>query len=622
MKVLVTEKISEHKFKDNSGYLICTDCVCARTGKQVYTRDECFGDGDDTEIEVDRKEEDVFSEETLASFENKPLTIQHPNVDVNPDNHKELSFGYLRDVHKGTYEDKPVMMGTIVVTDAEAIRLVESGELTNLSCGYDCDVEDVPNPCQKNIRGNHIALCDIPRAGNTHIQDSKDNSVSFETLKDLFDKLSKAVDDNDVDNEKKYLADLENKLPFKNNEEHGKWLDISSSEFWEDFEEFTMDIMSRAKKARDRKKMRKDGKNYTKLSLYKVKNEYGEYCVKCYADDKYSEIDSYYTDDWQDAVDTFNDMAKRLGLTPKNAVRNHYTATKETTDSCNAKDELSTLMNVHAEDITYEGDDEPDIEWLQNRYNVKISYDGDTNKTYTIKGEEKDIDRFARDHHLTRDSRRKNDEKPLHVRHLEEQVSKNKNYSKMARLACKGHNDLYQAYFYAFKDAHEKHGYKPTNDDIQGELRDAFYQEADTYQNGHGLSDKEMGDFGLWDFEEEIGVTEDEFIDNGMNAYFGIVSKNTHDSKGDRIPRREHDSIIKKAKRDSMNLLQGNDVIEVQYDLDVKAETQKEKAEIIKFLEKNNIPFEEKGLYLTIYFFTIEQRQLFYKNLMNGDSEE
>lgn len=568
MKVLVTEKISEHKFKDNSGYLICTDCVCARTGKQTYTRDECFGDGDDTEIEVDRKEEDVFSEETLASFENKPLTIQHPNVDVNPDNHKELSFGYLRDVHKGTYEGKPVMMGTIVVTDAEAIRLVESGELTNLSCGYDCDVEDVPNPCQKNIRGNHIALCDIPRAGNTHIQDSKDKNVSFETMKDLLDKLSKAVDDNDVDNEKKYLAELENKLPFKNNEEHGKWLDISSSEFWEDFEEFTMNIMNRTKKARDSKKkqdgtrvpkenivkmlewwcdgyekngwrflgydvfrclakdknkalnkvkkdyrnavrkadkdalkeleemyrkhvntiksatsddsiaidldncgfeeeeycyledinsetledtyldveesliadgvinggkrMRKDSKNYTKLSLYKVKNEYGEYCVKCYVDDKYSEIDSYYTDDWQDAVDTFNAMAKRLGLTPKNAIRNHYTAIKETTDSCNAKDEL----------------------------------------------------------------------------------------------------------------------------------------------------------------------------------------------RGKRIPRREHDSIIKKAKRDSMNLLQGNDVIEVQYDLDVKAETQKEKAEIIKFLEKNNIPFEENDLYLTIYFFTIEQRQLFYKNLMNGDSEE
>jgi hypothetical protein len=557
MKVLVTEKISEHKFKDNSGYLICTDCVCARTGKQTYTRDECFGDGDDTEIEVDRKEEDVFSEETLASFENKPLTIQHPNVDVNPDNHKELSFGYLRDVHKGTYEGKPVMMGTIVVTDAEAIRLVESGELTNLSCGYDCDVEDVPNPCQKNIRGNHIALCDIPRAGNTHIQDSKDKNVSFEALKDLFDKLSKAVDDNDVDNEKKYLAELENKLPFKNNEEHGKWLDISSSEFWEDFEEFTMNIMNRAKKARDSKKMRKDGKNYTKLSLYKVKNEYGEYCVKCYVDDKYSEVDSYYTDDWQDAIDTFNDMAKRLGLTPKNTIRNHYTATKETTDGCD-----------------------------------------------------------------TKDSRRKNDEKPLHIRSLENQVSKNVDYRAMAELACNGNNDLFDTYFYAFKDAYERNGYKPTDDDIQGELRDAFYSRMDVYQEGNGLTDKEMGDFGMWDFEEEIGVTEDEFIDNGMNAYFGIVSKNTHDSKGKRIPRREHDSIIKKAKRDSMNLLQGNDVIEVQYDLDVKAETQKEKADIIKFLEKNNIPFEENDLYLTIYFFTIEQRQLFYKNLMNGDSEE
>lgn len=172
MKILVNEQLSKHRYKDNHGYLICTDCIMARTGKQTYTRDECFGDGDLTEIDVDRNEKEVFSDKTLASFENVPITIEHPSVNVDPDNYNSLAVGHMRDIHKGTYEGKPVMLGTAVITDSEAIEKVESGELTNLSCGYDCDIEDSDNPEQKNIRGNHIALCECPRAGITHIQDS------------------------------------------------------------------------------------------------------------------------------------------------------------------------------------------------------------------------------------------------------------------------------------------------------------------------------------------------------------------------------------------------------------------------------------------------------------------
>lgn len=172
MKILATEKLSPHKFKDNHGYLICTDCIMARTGKQTYTRDDCFGDGDMTEIEVDRPEKEVFDPKTLASFENVPITIEHPENNVDSDNYSSLSVGYMRDIHKGTYNGQPVMLGTAVITDSEGIEKVESGELTNLSCGYDCDIDDDKNPKQTNIRGNHIALCEIPRAGITHIQDS------------------------------------------------------------------------------------------------------------------------------------------------------------------------------------------------------------------------------------------------------------------------------------------------------------------------------------------------------------------------------------------------------------------------------------------------------------------
>ncbi|MBP0990187.1 MAG: phosphatase PAP2 family protein [Oscillospiraceae bacterium] len=53
----------------------------------------------------------------------------------------------------------------------------ENGEHTELSCGYDCDIEDEEHPCQKNIRGNHVALCEQGRAGIARIVDSVNDSV-------------------------------------------------------------------------------------------------------------------------------------------------------------------------------------------------------------------------------------------------------------------------------------------------------------------------------------------------------------------------------------------------------------------------------------------------------------
>ena len=82
MKILISEKLSEHKYKTPEGYLVCVDSILARTGKQTYRRNELFHDGDDTEVEVDRTPEEVFSEATLASFENKPVTVEHPDEDV------------------------------------------------------------------------------------------------------------------------------------------------------------------------------------------------------------------------------------------------------------------------------------------------------------------------------------------------------------------------------------------------------------------------------------------------------------------------------------------------------------------------------------------------------------
>lgn len=172
MKILVNEKISQHKFKTPEGYLVCVDSVLARTGKQTYRKNELFLDGDDSEIEIDRTPEEVFSEQTLASFENKPITLEHPHEDVTVDNYKDYAIGFVRDVKQGTFDGQPVILGTLVFTDAEAIREIEEGTRTELSCGYDCDIEDDENPRQTHIRGNHVALCEAGRAGIAKVIDS------------------------------------------------------------------------------------------------------------------------------------------------------------------------------------------------------------------------------------------------------------------------------------------------------------------------------------------------------------------------------------------------------------------------------------------------------------------
>lgn len=181
MKVLVSERLSEHKYKTPEGYLICTDAILARTGKQTYTKDELFGDGDSTEVNVDRPYKEVFDASTLASFENKPVTVEHPDEEVNVGNYKDYAVGYVRDVHQGkTSDGQDVILGNIVITDQQAINDIEEGKHTNLSCGYDCDIlGDDGSYFQHKIRGNHVALCECPRAGITKLQDAIDEMHKY-----------------------------------------------------------------------------------------------------------------------------------------------------------------------------------------------------------------------------------------------------------------------------------------------------------------------------------------------------------------------------------------------------------------------------------------------------------
>ena len=205
MKILTEEKLSKHRYKTSEGYLVCVDAILARTGTQTYLERELFEDKEDSnqEINVLREPDQVFDEKTIASFENKPITIEHPQDFVNSDNYKDLAVGFVRDVTKKEVDGKDLLVGNLIITDQEAIKAIEDGKIY-LSCGYDCDIVEEDNKWyQKNIRGNHIALCDNPRAGITQIIDSDEDLISVdESIKKVIDCLYLVLKDNTVSKDK------------------------------------------------------------------------------------------------------------------------------------------------------------------------------------------------------------------------------------------------------------------------------------------------------------------------------------------------------------------------------------------------------------------------------------
>ncbi|MDZ7293765.1 DUF2213 domain-containing protein, partial [Mycoplasmopsis pulmonis] len=181
----------------NEGYLICVGAILARTGTQAYLSKELYEDGDNTNVEVHREDSEVFDEKTIASFENKPITIEHPEEFVNVGNYKNLAVGFVRDVRKENVNGDNFLVGNLFITDEKAIQEIEENGMKYLSCGYDCDiVEEDGKVFQKNIRGNHVALCFNPRAGNTQIVDNSPN----ELLKNSIVKVIECIDSIDKKN--------------------------------------------------------------------------------------------------------------------------------------------------------------------------------------------------------------------------------------------------------------------------------------------------------------------------------------------------------------------------------------------------------------------------------------
>ncbi len=199
------------------GYLLCRDVPIARIGTLMYADGEVPVTADNTGLIIIYRGEDVlFDPITIASAESKPITDDHPDDWVSPDNWKELSKGMGKDVRRGDGVDSDFLMADLLVTDKETIQKVIDGKV-EISLGYDADYIETSKGkgLQSNIRVNHIALVDKGRCGSRcSIGDSfmsdktKKKKVSFaDRIRNLVktkdadeaEKLAKSVEDSDIE---------------------------------------------------------------------------------------------------------------------------------------------------------------------------------------------------------------------------------------------------------------------------------------------------------------------------------------------------------------------------------------------------------------------------------------
>lgn len=128
-----------------------------------------------------RHPDEVFSKASLDSMKLIPITLNHPTQKlVNSENASQISKGQTGE---SVDVDGKYVLTSLNITHQDAINAVQAGT-RGLSLGYRCDIDETPGEYngetydqkQTNIRYNHLAVVDHPRAGHmaTINLDSKD----------------------------------------------------------------------------------------------------------------------------------------------------------------------------------------------------------------------------------------------------------------------------------------------------------------------------------------------------------------------------------------------------------------------------------------------------------------
>jgi hypothetical protein len=167
-KYYSTAQLSDRISETPEGFLICEGVPITRAGDLMYNPGETPVTPGKGSTVISRTVEDIHDPATIASFEGKPVTINHPDDFVTPENWRELAVGVVQNVRPGEGEDSDKLLADLLITDFEAIAAVKSKRLREVSCGYEAEyVEEAPGRGrQEGIIGNHVALVTSGRCGS------------------------------------------------------------------------------------------------------------------------------------------------------------------------------------------------------------------------------------------------------------------------------------------------------------------------------------------------------------------------------------------------------------------------------------------------------------------------
>lgn len=211
MKYFFTTRLGETRYQLADGSLLCKDVPIARTGTQQYlseelNQDDLIPDANGL-ITAYRTEDEVFSPETMASFEGMAVTLDHPEdgegniVFVNPANFAELAHGHIQNVRRGTGDKADLLIADVLVKRQEGIDAINAGK-NQVSCGYDAKYipAGVGKAKQTEITGNHLAIVDKGRAGSRcAIGDSAPSKPKEKPAMSWLKKVAQAIKTKDED---------------------------------------------------------------------------------------------------------------------------------------------------------------------------------------------------------------------------------------------------------------------------------------------------------------------------------------------------------------------------------------------------------------------------------------
>lgn len=163
--------------EEETGFLYCYNSILGHVGVQAYNGWE-VDMKDKKVVYVRREAQDVFDEDSMRSIEGKPVTLHHPDEMVDSKNFMKYAKGFIRNVRR----DGDNIVGDLIIHDESTIQKVLSGELKDLSLGYQAKLVPVGDGTlkQTDIVVNHLAVVGEGRAENARIMDAMPNDFSEE----------------------------------------------------------------------------------------------------------------------------------------------------------------------------------------------------------------------------------------------------------------------------------------------------------------------------------------------------------------------------------------------------------------------------------------------------------